>query len=191
MGTNGKPRIGLLALQGAFAAHGEMLRGLGAETVEVRLPEQLDGLDGLVMPGGESTTLIRLCDEYDFIEPIRAFAGSGRPVFGTCMGLILLAREVLHPAQSCLGLMDISVERNAYGRQVDSFEAMGRVNGADFPMIFIRAPRIHRVGPEVEVLGKLQAEPVLVRQGKMLGASFHPELSGDPSVHRLFLDLLE
>ncbi|MBN1826468.1 MAG: pyridoxal 5'-phosphate synthase glutaminase subunit PdxT [Candidatus Eisenbacteria bacterium] len=191
MTTNGKPRIGLLALQGAFAAHGEVLRGLGAETVDVRLPEKLNGLDGLVLPGGESTTLIRLFDEYRFAEPLRAFARSGRPILATCMGLILLAREVHSPAQASLGLMDIAVERNAYGRQVDSFEAMGKVGDDPFRMIFIRAPRIHKIGPDVEVLGRLQSEPVLVRQGKILGATFHPELAGDPAVHRIFLELFQ
>jgi len=185
-----KPVVGLLALQGAFAAHGEMLRRLGAETVEVRKPDQANGVDGLVIPGGESTTLLRLMREYAFDETIRLFASSERPVLATCMGLILLARKVTGPEQESLGLLDVSVERNAYGRQVDSFEATGDVAGRPFPMIFIRAPRILAMGKNVEVIGSLNGEPVLVREKNILAATFHPELSGDPAVHGIFLDMI-
>jgi 5'-phosphate synthase pdxT subunit len=187
---NGKPIIGLLALQGAFHAHGEVLEGLGAEPREVRLPEELEGALGLVLPGGESTTLLRLIDEYAFARPIARFAEDGKPILATCMGLILLARAVTNPAQRSLGLLDVAVERNAYGRQVDSFEAEGEVLGRPFPMVFIRAPRIIEVGKEVEVIGRLHGEPVLVRQGNILAATFHPELSGDAGVHREFLQIL-
>jgi 5'-phosphate synthase pdxT subunit len=184
---NEKPVIALLALQGAFHAHGEVLRSLGAETREVRLPAELEGTDGLVLPGGESTTLLRLIDEYGFEEPIRRFVAEGKPVLATCMGLILLARKVTNPAQRSLGLLDVTVERNAYGRQVDSFEATGEVFGRPFPMVFIRAPRIVEVGKDVEVVGTLHDEPVLVRQGNILATTFHPELSGEVAVHGEFL----
>jgi 5'-phosphate synthase pdxT subunit len=186
---NGKPVIALLALQGAFHAHDEVLRSLGAETREVRLPAELEGTDGLVLPGGESTTLLRLIDEYGFEEPIRRFVAEGKPVLATCMGLILLARKVTNPAQRSLALLDVAVERNAYGRQVDSFEATGEVFDRPFPMVFIRAPRIVEVGKDVEVVGTLHDEPVLVRQGNILAATFHPELSGEAGVHGEFLGL--
>lgn len=182
-----RPKIGLLSLQGAFAAHGGVLRSLGAETVEVRLPRELDGLDGLVLPGGESTTLLRLFDEYGFEGPIRALAVSGKPILATCMGFILLAKQISSPVQESLELVDVSLERNAYGRQVDSFEGEGEVMGKPFHMVFIRAPRIVDVGKGVDVLGLFQGKPVLVRQGKMLCATFHPELTEDDTIHRLFL----
>lgn len=185
--ANGRPVVGLLALQGAFHAHGEVLGRLGAAPREVRLPGELEGAEGLVLPGGESTTLLRLIDEYGFAEPLARFAASGKPILATCMGLILLAREVVNPAQRSLGLIDVRVERNAYGRQVDSFEAEGEVFGRPFPMVFIRAPRILEIGSGVEVLGRLRGEPVLIRQGSIFAATFHPELSGDPAVHREFL----
>ncbi len=185
-----KPRIGLLALQGAFHAHGEVLRSLGAGTTEVRLPDQLGDVDGLVIPGGESTTLIRLIDEYRFEEPLRAFAAAGKPILATCMGMILIAREVTGPAQRSLGLLDVTVERNAYGRQVDSFEATGTFRGEPLDMVFIRAPRITSVGDSVETLGSRNGEPVIVRQKNILAATFHPELSGDPAVHRFFLEVI-
>ncbi|MBM3321369.1 MAG: pyridoxal 5'-phosphate synthase glutaminase subunit PdxT, partial [Candidatus Eisenbacteria bacterium] len=177
MKENGKPAIGLLALQGAFHAHGEVLARLGAEIREVRLPRELNGAEGLVLPGGESTTLLRLIEEYGFDKTIPLFASEGKPILATCMGLILLAREVTNPAQRSLGLLDVAVERNAYGRQVDSFEAEGEVLGRPFPMVFIRAPRILDVGKNVEVLGTLRGEPVLVRQRNILAAAFHPELT--------------
>jgi 5'-phosphate synthase pdxT subunit len=176
-------RIGVLALQGAFREHARALRALGAEVVEVRLPEQLDGLDGLVIPGGETTTITRLADLYGLDDAIRLFQG---PVFGTCAGMIVLDREHL-------GLADLVVERNAYGRQVRSFEADVALEGDEIPLrgVFIRAPRISVVGDDVEVLGELAGEPVLVRDGRFLLASFHPELTDDLRVHEQFLAMVE
>jgi pyridoxal 5'-phosphate synthase pdxT subunit len=175
-------RIGVLAVQGNFREHVAMLRRLGAELVEVRKPEQLDGLDGLVIPGGESTAITRLIRLYGLEEAIRSFAA---PVFGTCAGMILLDREHL-------GLVDVLVRRNAYGRQVASFEADLELAGRDERLrgVFIRAPRVEEAGPEVEVLAELNGEPVLLRQGRYLVASFHPELTDDIRVHELFLDLV-
>ena len=173
-------RIGVLALQGNFREHAAMLRRLGAEPVEVRKPEQLDGLDGLVIPGGESTTFMRLMRLYGLEEAIRLFE---QPVLGTCAGLIVLDRDHL-------GLVDVEVARNAYGRQVFSFEADLNLAGEEEPLrgVFIRAPRVQRAGEEVEVLGELDGEPVLLRQGRFLVATFHPELTDDTRVHELFLD---
>jgi 5'-phosphate synthase pdxT subunit len=173
-------RIGVLALQGNFREHAAMLRRLGAEPVEVRKPEQLDGLDGLVIPGGESTTFMRLMRLYGLEEAIRRFE---QPVLGTCAGLIVLDRDHL-------GLVDVEVARNAYGRQVFSFEADLDLAGEEKPLrgVFIRAPRVQRVGEEVEVLGELNREPVLLRQGRFLVATFHPELTDDTRVHELFID---
>jgi 5'-phosphate synthase pdxT subunit len=178
-----KPRIGVLALQGAFREHALMLRRLGAEVVEVRLPEELDGLDGLVIPGGESTTIMRLARIYGLDEAIRRFRGA---IFGTCAGLIVLDREHL-------ALADLEVDRNAYGRQVRSFEADVELDGEEQPLrgVFIRAPRVREVGEGVEVLGELDGEPVLVRDGNLLLATFHPELTEDSRVHELFLQLVE
>jgi len=173
-------RIGVLALQGNFREHAAMLRRLGAEPVEVRKPEQLDGLNGLVIPGGESTTFMRLMRLYGLEEAIRRFE---QPVLGTCAGLIVLDRDHL-------GLVDVEVARNAYGRQVFSFEADLSLAGDEKPLrgVFIRAPRVQRAGEEVEVLGELDGEPVLLRQGRFLVATFHPELTDDTRVHELFLD---
>jgi 5'-phosphate synthase pdxT subunit len=178
----GAVRIGVLAVQGAFREHAAALRRLGAEPVEVRLPEQLGSLDGLVVPGGESTAIMRLIRLYGLEDAIRQFA---RPVLGTCAGMILLDREHL-------GLVDLAVDRNAYGRQVQSFEADLRLAGDDEPLrgIFIRAPRVREVGPDVEVLAEHDGVPVLLRQGRFLVASFHPELTDDTRVHELFLDLV-
>ncbi|MEX0850349.1 MAG: pyridoxal 5'-phosphate synthase glutaminase subunit PdxT [Gaiellaceae bacterium] len=175
-------RIGVLALQGAFREHVQMLRRLGAEVVEVRLPEELDGLDGLVIPGGESTTIMRLARIYGLDEAILRYRGS---IFGTCAGMIVLDREHL-------GLADLEVDRNAYGRQVSSFEADVELAGGGQPLhgVFIRAPRIRDAGADVEVLGELDGEPVLVRDGRLLLSSFHPELTDDPRVHELFLDMV-
>jgi pyridoxal 5'-phosphate synthase pdxT subunit len=175
-------RIGVLAVQGNFREHASMLRRLGAEPVEVRKPDQLDQLDGLVIPGGESTAIARLVRLYGLEEAIRAFA---RPLFGTCAGMILLDRNHL-------GLLDLEVSRNAYGRQVASFEADLELAGDDEPLrgVFIRAPRVASAGPEVEVLAELDGEPVLLRQGRVLVAAFHPELTGDTRVHERFLDLV-
>jgi pyridoxal 5'-phosphate synthase pdxT subunit len=173
-------KIGVLALQGNFREHAAMLRRLGAEPVEVRKPEQLEGLDGLVVPGGESTTFMRLMRLYGLEEAIRRFE---QPILGTCAGLIVLDRDHL-------GLVDVEVARNAYGRQVSSFEADLELAGADTPLrgVFIRAPRVTGAGEGVEVLAELDGEPVLLRQGRFLVATFHPELTDDTRVHELFLD---
>jgi pyridoxal 5'-phosphate synthase pdxT subunit len=175
-----RPRVGVLAVQGNFREHADMLRRLDAEVVEVRKPEQLVGLDGLIVPGGESTTFMRLMRLYGLDEAIRAF---GHPILGTCAGMIVLDREHL-------GLADIAVDRNAYGRQVASFETDLRLAGEDEPLrgVFIRAPRVRSAGPGVEVLAEHDGEPVLLRDGSTLVASFHPELTQDTRVHELFLD---
>jgi 5'-phosphate synthase pdxT subunit len=176
-------KVGVLAVQGNFREHAAVLRRLGAEVVEVRKPEQLADLAGLVIPGGESTTITRLMRLYGLEEAIRRFTG---PVFGTCAGMILLDR-------SHLGLVDIDVDRNAYGRQVHSFEADLLLDGEEEALrgVFIRAPRVREHGDEVEVLAELRdGEPVLLRQGRFLVASFHPELTEDTRVHRRFLDLV-
>jgi pyridoxal 5'-phosphate synthase pdxT subunit len=171
--------VGVLAVQGNFREHAVMLRRLGADVVEVRKPEQVEGLDGLVVPGGESTTFMRLMRLYGLDEALRTFAG---PVLGTCAGMIVLDRNHL-------GLVDIEVDRNAYGRQVASFEADLRVRGDETPLrgVFIRAPRVRSTGEDVEVLAELDGEPVLVRDGRFIVASFHPELTDDARVHELFL----
>jgi 5'-phosphate synthase pdxT subunit len=176
-------KIGVLAVQGNVREHTTMLRRLGAEVVEVRKPEQLDGLDGLVVPGGESTTFMRLMRLYGLDEALRTFAG---PVFGTCAGMIVLDREHL-------ALMDLEVDRNAYGRQVASFEADLDLKGEARPLrgVFIRAPRVRDHGDEVEVLAEHDVEPVLLRQGRFLVASFHPELTEDTRVHELFLESVQ
>jgi pyridoxal 5'-phosphate synthase pdxT subunit len=176
-------RIGVLAVQGNFREHAAALRRLGAEVVEVRLPGQLDGLDGLVIPGGESTAITRLMRLYGLEEAIRRFRGA---VLGTCAGMILLDREHL-------GLVDLSVERNAYGRQVASFEADLELGDGEEPLrgVFIRAPRVRDAGEDVEVLAEHDGTPVLLRQGRFLVASFHPELTGDMRVHERFLRLVE
>jgi 5'-phosphate synthase pdxT subunit len=175
-------KIGVLAVQGNFREHASMLRRLGAEPVEVRKPEQLADLDGLIIPGGESTAIARLVRLYGLEEAIRAF---DRPLFGTCAGMILLDRRHL-------GLLDLEVSRNAYGRQVASFEADLVLEGDEEPLrgVFIRAPRVADAGPDVEVLGELDGEPVLLRQGRVLVAAFHPELTADTRVHQRFLDLV-
>ena len=173
-------KIGVLALQGNFREHAAMLRALGADVAEVRKPEQLEGLDGLVIPGGESTAITRLMRLYGIDEALRRFDGA---VFGTCAGMILLDREHL-------GLVDLVVDRNAYGRQVASFEADLRFDGRPLRGIFIRAPRVRDLGPEVEVLAEHDGEPVLLRQGRFLVASFHPELTDDTRVHAKFLELV-
>jgi 5'-phosphate synthase pdxT subunit len=180
----------VLALQGDFALHAKALVRLGVEAVEIRKPEALETVDGLILPGGESTTLLRLMEASGFVPAIRTLHGAGTPIFGTCAGLILLAREVENPRQPSLGLIDVGVERNAYGRQRESFEGAGAATldgpPAEVEMVFIRAPRIRRVGPSVEVLARLGDEPVLARQGPVLVATFHPELTADLAVHRYF-----
>ena len=176
-------RIGVLAVQGNFREHAVVLRRLGAQPVEIRKAEELDGLDGLIIPGGESTAITRLMRLYGIEEAIRRFRG---PVFGTCAGMILLDRDHL-------GLVDVAVSRNAYGRQVASFEADLELAGEDEPLrgVFIRAPRVTDAGPEVEVLAEHEGEPVLLRDGRFLVASFHPELTDDTRVHERFLQLVE
>jgi pyridoxal 5'-phosphate synthase pdxT subunit len=181
-----KPLIGILALQGGFAAHALMLAGLGAAIREVRVPGDLDGLDGLVIPGGESTTMALGVEREGLEEPLREFAASGRPVLGTCAGLIMLDREHL-------GLMDTLAERNAFGRQVRSFEADVQLAGIDGPPlrgIFIRAPWIAEHGPGVEILGEVDGHAIAARQGAMLAVAFHAELGDDDRLHRMFLELV-
>lgn len=183
-------KVGVLALQGAFAAHRECLHSLGCDTIEVRRPHDLNGIDALVMPGGESSTMSHLLQSSELFQPIHELIRSGMPVFGTCAGMILLASEILdgRPDQRSFGAIDISVRRNAFGRQVDSFEEEISTSHGVFHGVFIRAPRIVRLGSGVEVVGILRDEPVLVRQNNVLAASFHPELTGDASVHRYFLE---
>ena len=190
-------KIGVLALQGDFSLHAKALAhcGLPIEVVEVRKPEQLDDLDGLIIPGGESTTLLKLMDAWGFVPALEKFHGGGRPIFGTCAGLILVARDVTSPAQFSLGLIDVGVERNAYGRQRESFEASGtaELDGRPEPveMVFIRAPRIRRLGAGVQTLARHGGDTVMARQGTVLVASFHPELTDDPTVHRYFCRMIE
>ena len=187
-------RIGVLALQGDFALHVKALERCGVETVEVRKPEQLAEVDGLIIPGGESTTLLKLIEEWNFVPALEKFHAGGKPIFGTCAGLILLAREVENPRQFSLGLIDVDVERNAYGRQRESFEARDTavLDGTPTPieMMFIRAPRIRRVGEGVEILARQGDDPVMARQGTVLVATFHPEVTGDQAVHRYFCDMV-
>ena len=187
-------RIGVLALQGDFALHARALEKCGVEAVEVRKPEQLDQVDGLIMPGGESTTLLKLMDAWGFVAALEKFHSAGKPIFGTCAGLILLAREVESPKQFSLGLIDVAVERNAYGRQRESFEAAGTANLDTKPvpleMVFIRAPRIRRMGPDVQVLAEHGGEPVMAQQDRVLVATFHPELTDTTTVHQYFCDLV-
>jgi len=182
------PRIGVLAIQGDYAAHAEALAEAGAEPREVRKPRQLEGLDGLILPGGESTTILKFLAKLNFFEILRDFCRR-KPVFGTCAGAILLAREVRNPAQRSLGVLDAIVERNAYGRQIDStiLTAETALPGGPLEMVFIRAPRFVKTGVGVEVLALRDGSPVLVRQGNILAATFHPELSADRRVHRLFV----
>jgi 5'-phosphate synthase pdxT subunit len=185
-------RVGVLALQGDFIEHEHMLQQLGVEPVEVRLPHDLEGLDALIMPGGESTTFAKLADRFGLVEPLRDFVKSGKPVWGTCAGLIFLAKDVGRD-QPTLGLMDVKVARNAFGRQIDSFTTPLTIKGIEdgpFEGIFIRAPLIESVSPRVEVLSTLDDGAIVAaREGNMLGTSFHPELTRDSRVHKLFLDL--
>jgi 5'-phosphate synthase pdxT subunit len=184
--------IGVLAVQGDFAAHAHALLRMGVDAVEIRRASDLDTPEGLIIPGGESTTMLKFIEDEAFRESITEFARKGRPIFGTCAGAILLAREVYNPAQAALGLIDIGIQRNGYGRQVDSFieEAATSLEGGPLEAVFIRAPTIKRVGPEVDVLATLSGEPVLVRERNILAATFHPELTGDNRVHRLFAGMV-
>ena len=188
--------VGVLALQGDFEAHRKAIEKAGARAIEIRTASQLEECDGLILPGGESTTILKLLEEENLIEPLRRF-GAGKPIFGTCAGAILLAREVRSPAQPSLRLMDIRVERNAYGRQLDSSIREGcfmpeKPGKSPLEMVFIRAPKIERVGHGVEVIATEgnNNHPVAVRQGKVMATTFHPELSDDPRIHRSFLDLV-
>jgi 5'-phosphate synthase pdxT subunit len=191
-------KIGVLALQGAFMEHETMLRRLGVEAVEVRLPKDLDGTDGVIIPGGESTTIGKLAVQYNLIEPLRELAQSGKPLWGTCAGLIFMAKDVGRD-QPLLGLMDVTVQRNAFGRQVDSFEANLSIKGVDgdklFHAIFIRAPLIESVGAAVDVLARVEKDDreviVAAQQGNLLVTSFHPELSNDDRFHRYFVKMAE
>lgn len=191
-------KIGVLALQGAFIEHIKILRNLGVEAVEVRLPEDLEGLDGLIIPGGESTTIGKLAEIYGLMEPLRAFA-TEKPVWGTCAGMIFMAKEIGQD-QPLLGVMDIVVERNAFGRQVDSFETDLNVtvfeNGSDsnrpFPAVFIRAPRLVAARGETQILSTLDdGTAVAAQEGRWLVTAFHPELTGDDRFHRYFLQLVK
>jgi 5'-phosphate synthase pdxT subunit len=182
--------IGVLALQGDFALHRQALDRIGMDSAEVRMPGQLDQVAGLIMPGGESTTLLKLLDAWDFLPALDKFHAEGKPIFGTCAGLILLAREVERPSQFSLGFIDVAVERNAYGRQKESFETTGSADLGEgtrtLKMVFIRAPRILRLGPGVIPLAWHRDECVMARQGPVLVAAFHPELTGEPTVHECF-----
>ena len=184
-------QIGVLALPGAVAAHIDCLTSIGVQSVEVRNPDQLGSVDALLMPGGESSTMSQLLESSGLFDPISLRIVEGMPVFGTCAGMILLASEILdgRSDQRSFSAIDISVRRNAFGRQVDSFEATINSSVGDFHGVFIRAPRIERVGDDVEVLGSINNEPVLVRQGNVLAASFHPELSNDARLHEYFVSI--
>lgn len=177
--------VGVLALQGGFAPHVRALIETGLDAREVRDASELASVDGLVLPGGESTAQLRLIGRHHLAAALDGFVGSGRPVLATCSGLILAARRV-RPEQQCFGWLDVEVDRNAYGRQLDSFEDVADEGGR--PLVFIRAPRIAATGEKVEILARLRGEPILVRQGAVLGATFHPELASDPWVHRLAFD---
>jgi 5'-phosphate synthase pdxT subunit len=198
--VHARPRVGVLALQGAFAVHARCLADLGAEASEIRTPEQLERVDALVMPGGESTTMSMLLESSGLFDPLAKRLADGLPVLGTCAGMILLASDVVdgRPDQRTFGAVDITVRRNAYGRQVDSFETDLDVdgiapNGASgrFHAVFIRAPWVERVGPSVDVLAEYEGHPVLARQGAVTVAAFHPELSGDGRIHARFLEEVE
>ena len=183
------PHIGVLAIQGNFAQHAQALTEAGADPAEVRKPQELEGLDGLILPGGESTTMLKFLEKHHFFDLLGEFCAE-KPVFGTCAGAILLAREVSNPPQRSLGLLDAIIERNAYGRQIDStiLTAETVLPGGPLEMVFIRAPRIVEIGASVQVLARREGSPVLVRQGSLMAATFHPELSVDRRVHRLFVE---
>lgn len=186
-------KIGILAVQGDFEAHAAMLAELGAETAEVRTVKDLDGCDGLILPGGESTTQLQFLEEEGLFDAVKQFAEEGRAIFGTCAGAILLATEVKNPAQASLGLLDMTVLRNGYGRQLasDVFSGPSTLTDAPMEMVFIRAPIIERVGLGVEVLAEYGGNPVLVRKANVMAATFHPELTEDCTVHRCFLEVAE
>jgi 5'-phosphate synthase pdxT subunit len=186
-------KVGVLGLQGAFREHAQALEAAGAEAIIIKKVEQLNEIDGLILPGGESTAMRRLIDKYDFMEPLRQFAQAGKPVFGTCAGLILLAGKVVDREEPHLGVMDITVARNSFGRQRDSFEAALNIKdiGEDFIGVFIRAPHIVEVGENVEVLAMHNDRIVAARQGQFLGCSFHPELTDDARMAQYFVAMVE
>lgn len=185
-------KIGILAVQGDFEAHAARLAELGAETIEVRTVKHLDGCDGLILPGGESTTQLQFLQEEGLFEAVKQFAEECGAIFGTCAGAILLATQVKNPGQASLGLLDMTVLRNAYGRQLasDVFFGPSKLTDAPMEMVFIRAPVIDSVGPGVEVLAEYAGKPVLVRKGNVMAGTFHPELTQDTTVHRFFLDMV-
>ncbi len=187
-----RPAIGVLALQGSFALHADMLRSLGLEPIEVRKRSEFEGLDGLIVPGGESSTMLKFLDEESLSEPIRNMHAEGRALYGTCAGAILLARAVENPPQDALGLIDVTVRRNGYGRQVDSHIASApcpALGEPELPVVMIRGPVITEVGPDVEVLAEHRGHPALVREGRVLASTFHPELTEDTRVHECFVRL--
>ena len=183
--------IGVLALQGDYDAHRQTLSRLGVRALLVRTPKELDGVDGLIIPGGESSTFLKFLEREGFLHKLRDFV-SQKPTFGTCAGAILLAKEVLNPKQESLAVIDIAIQRNAYGRQIDSsiMTAPTKLDGPPLEMVFIRAPRIERVGKGVQVLAEREKHPVLVKEGQILAATFHPELSSDTRVHELFVEMV-
>jgi len=186
--------IGVLALQGAVKEHIQSLRRLGVEAREVRTPQQLEGVGGVILPGGESTTLGKLMERIGLDRALVDFAAAGKPILGTCAGMILMARAVEGLSQPLLGLMDIVVRRNAFGRQVESFEQdleIAHLDGKKFRAVFIRAPYIVEAGPEVEVMAQVEGNPVLARQGKLVAAAFHPELTDDLRLHKLLVEMAE
>jgi 5'-phosphate synthase pdxT subunit len=186
-----KPRVGVLALQGDVPEHMRAVEQAGGEAVPVRTCAQLEGVEALIIPGGESTTVGKLLERYSLMEPIRERARTGMPILGTCTGLILMAREIEDSDQPRLGLMDVTVRRNAYGRQLDSFEtdvAAPSLGSEPLRAVFIRAPIVTRTGPEVRTLAEADGRPILVRQGGLIGAAFHPEMAGEDRVHRLLLE---
>lgn len=193
--TTAGPNVGVLALQGAFARHVEAIEELGATAVEIRKPEQLNGLDGLIIPGGESTTMAKLMTAFDLVEPLAELLADGLPVFGTCAGMILLSSHIAdgHDDQLCFGVLDLSVKRNGYGRQIDSFEIdllVDEIGSQPIRAVFIRAPKVEKAGADVEVLAAIDDSPVLCRQGRALVTAFHPELTEDTRLHQLFLDTI-
>ncbi|MBB6446988.1 pyridoxal 5'-phosphate synthase glutaminase subunit PdxT [Bacillus benzoevorans] len=186
-------KVGVLGLQGAVIEHVRSVEACGAEAVVVKKVEQLNEIDGLILPGGESTTMRKLIDQYGFLEPLREFSKQGKPMFGTCAGLILLAKNLVEYKEPHLGLLDVTVERNSFGRQVDSFEEELSIQGLDKPFVgvFIRAPHIVEAGGQVEILAEHKGRIVAAREGNLLGCSFHPELTDDHRFTRLFVDMVE
>ncbi len=190
-----RPRIGVLALQGDFAEHIQMLDMIGIDSIEVRKVQQLSEIDGLIIPGGESTTIVKLLHMFDFVDDLKSHVESGMALWGTCAGMILLARDLIEDLPIPLGMMDMVVQRNAFGRQVQSFETDLDVTGVEGGLlhaVFIRAPRVCEIGPDVQVLSKLEdGSAVAVRQGNLLATAFHPELTPDDRLHRYFLELVD